>query len=120
MKAMNHERGREQHIHSLGRELFERASAATPSFLQGDWWQERILEWTMRDRKLRTQLFRFVDVLPSLRSGAEVAAHLQEYLLDGHDGLPGPLEMALRFGTPGSLAGRIAALAARHNVRRMA
>lgn len=42
----------------------------------------RLMEWSMKDPAFKTQLFRFVDVLPSLQSSTEIVRHLQEYLGD--------------------------------------
>jgi RHH-type proline utilization regulon transcriptional repressor/proline dehydrogenase/delta 1-pyrroline-5-carboxylate dehydrogenase len=42
----------------------------------------RLIDWSMKDPAFKTQLFRFVDVLPSLNSSAEIVRHLQEYLGD--------------------------------------
>ena len=42
----------------------------------------RLMDWSMKDPVFKTQLFRFVDVLPSLGSSAEIVRHLQEYLGD--------------------------------------
>jgi RHH-type proline utilization regulon transcriptional repressor/proline dehydrogenase/delta 1-pyrroline-5-carboxylate dehydrogenase len=42
----------------------------------------RLMEWSMKDPAFKTQLFRFVDVLPTLRSSGEIVRHLQEYLGD--------------------------------------
>ncbi len=42
----------------------------------------RLMEWSMKDPVFKTQLFRFVDVLPSLNTSAEIVRHLQEYLGD--------------------------------------
>lgn len=42
----------------------------------------RLMEWSMKDPAFKTQLFRFVDVLPSLNSSTEIVRHLQEYLGD--------------------------------------
>jgi RHH-type proline utilization regulon transcriptional repressor/proline dehydrogenase/delta 1-pyrroline-5-carboxylate dehydrogenase len=42
----------------------------------------RLMEWSMRDPAFKTQLFRFVDVLPALPSSAEIVRHLQECLGD--------------------------------------
>jgi RHH-type proline utilization regulon transcriptional repressor/proline dehydrogenase/delta 1-pyrroline-5-carboxylate dehydrogenase len=39
-----------------------------------------MMDWAMRDEHFKTQLFRFVDVLPTLTSSAEVSRHLKEYL----------------------------------------
>ena len=42
----------------------------------------RLMEWSMKDPAFKTQLFRFVDVRPSLNSSGEIVRHLQEYLGD--------------------------------------
>jgi RHH-type proline utilization regulon transcriptional repressor/proline dehydrogenase/delta 1-pyrroline-5-carboxylate dehydrogenase len=42
----------------------------------------RLMDWSMKDPVFKTQLFRFVDVLPALHSPAEIIRHLQEYLGD--------------------------------------
>jgi RHH-type proline utilization regulon transcriptional repressor/proline dehydrogenase/delta 1-pyrroline-5-carboxylate dehydrogenase len=42
----------------------------------------RLMEWAMKDPAFKTQLFRFVDVLPALDSSTEIVRHLQEYLGD--------------------------------------
>ena len=42
----------------------------------------RLMGWSMKDPAFKTQLFRFVDVLPTLRSSGEIVRHLQEYLGD--------------------------------------
>ncbi len=42
-------------------------------------WQGRMMDWAMRDARFKTQLFRFVDVLPVLGSAGAVLSHLREY-----------------------------------------
>src|SRR5688572_4776078 len=42
----------------------------------------RLMEWSMKDPAFKAQLFRFVDVLPALKSSAEIVRHRQEYLGD--------------------------------------
>lgn len=42
----------------------------------------RLMDWSMQDPVFKTQLFRFVDVLPTLTSSADIVRHLQEYLGD--------------------------------------
>src|SRR5437773_3013570 len=49
---------------------------------------QRLMALSMRDEQFKVQLFRFVDVLPSLRGSGEIIEHLNEYFSD--DGL-GPL-----------------------------
>src|SRR5215510_13298039 len=44
-----------------------------------------LMTLSMRDEQLKHQLFRFVDVLPSLRTSGEIVQHLQEYFAEARD-----------------------------------
>src|SRR5262249_19615712 len=46
---------------------------------------QRLMTLSMRDEQLKLQLFRFVDVLPSLHSSREIVEHLQEYFADRNE-----------------------------------
>ena len=72
-------------------------------------WADRLLAWTMENPGLRVPLFRLIDCLPSLRSNAEIARHLREYLVDEAVELPDLLKNLLSFTQPNSIPGRIAA-----------
>ena len=69
-------------------------AAPPPSLFSKKGFYGSMMEWAMRDERFKTQLFRFVDVLPTLASSGEVARHLQEYL--GEDQVK--LSPALRLG----------------------
>ncbi len=43
---------------------------------------QRLMALSMRDEQFKVQLFRFVDVLPSLRHSREIIGHLNEYFSD--------------------------------------
>src|SRR6184192_1341978 len=43
---------------------------------------QRLMALSMRDEQFKVQLFRFVDVLPSLRGSSEIIEHLDEYFSD--------------------------------------
>src|SRR5204862_6601281 len=43
---------------------------------------QRLMALSMRDERFKVQLFRFVDVLPSLRHSREITEHLNEYFSD--------------------------------------
>jgi len=45
-------------------------------------WMGRVMEWAMKDETFRFQLFRYIDVLPSLRSDALVLKVLKEYFTE--------------------------------------
>ena len=50
--------------------------------------------WAMRDEGLKVQLFRFVDVLPMLRTNETVVGHLNEYLNEVRSHLPAAVRAA--------------------------
>jgi RHH-type transcriptional regulator, proline utilization regulon repressor / proline dehydrogenase / delta 1-pyrroline-5-carboxylate dehydrogenase len=73
----------ESAIRSKGEQLFALMDKQPPPALfskKGAY--ARLMEWSMKDPAFKTQLFRFVDVLPSLNSSGEIVRHLQEYLGD--------------------------------------
>jgi len=55
-----------------------------------------LMDWSMRDEHFKTQLFRFVDVLPMLNTSSSVSRHLKEYLDDEQVNLPPALRVALK------------------------
>ena len=71
--------------------------------------EDKLLDWTMSNPGLRVQLFRLIDVLPTLSTKAEIAQHLQEYLTVPGVELPGALKQLLNFAGSDSLAGQMAA-----------
>ncbi|RFC41639.1 MAG: RHH-type transcriptional regulator, partial [Verrucomicrobia bacterium] len=70
-------------IRTKGEKLFALMSQqAPPALFSKKGAYARLMDWSMKDPAFKTQLFRFVDVLPSLNSSAEIVRHLQEYLGD--------------------------------------
>src|SRR2546427_4484839 len=75
-------------IERSGKRVFELVDKhPEPLFSKAGFYQ-RLMALSMRDERLKAQLFRFVDVLPSLRRSSEIVEHLDEYFSD--DGF-GPL-----------------------------
>ena len=74
----------------------------------------------MSDPTVKVQMFRFVDVLPTLKSSESIARHLQEYFEDVQSHLPLAARLALEVGDADSLLGKALAVNARNNVRKMA
>src|SRR5471030_3436882 len=73
----------EKRLREIGEKLFAAMDAApAPGILSKKGAYARIMEWSMKDPAFKAQLFRFVDVLPSLGSSSEVVRHLREYLGD--------------------------------------
>ncbi len=84
------------------------------------WWDDRILSWAMSDESVKVQMFRFVDVLPTLKTHDDIIRHLQEYFdeVDAH--LSGAVRLVLEYSQPNTVLGRALALNALSNARRMA
>ena len=103
-------------IQAVGRQIFEQTRREKPSILRADWWAGKVLRWSMKDEAFRTQLLRFVDVLPSLATKEAAAGHLREYFGDA----PGVLGFGLRAASWGAPFSGIAADAVRHELLSLA
>ncbi|MFB6265059.1 MAG: L-glutamate gamma-semialdehyde dehydrogenase [Bradymonadaceae bacterium] len=99
----------ESAIDEYGREIFDRIEGEKPSVFRKDWWSGKMMDWSMSNEDFKVQMFRFVDVFPTLDDSAEVARHLQEYFLREGEDFPSMFEWGLSQVEPGS---RIAGLAA--------
>jgi len=84
-------------IRKWGEQIFDRIDAAeAPSLFSKRGLYGSLMEWAMRDENFKTQLFRFVDVLPALSSSSEVSRHLKEYLLNEEVKLSPALRLGLK------------------------
>ncbi len=94
-------------IRAWGERLFGLIDAAgTPSLFSAKGLYGALMDWAMKDEDFKVQLFRFVDVLPTLISSAEIARHLAEYLDNERVNLNPALRAALKAtGFAGGLLG---------------
>jgi RHH-type proline utilization regulon transcriptional repressor/proline dehydrogenase/delta 1-pyrroline-5-carboxylate dehydrogenase len=105
-------------IRAKGEEIMKRMeNQSKVSLFSKDFWYGSIMDWSMKNEQFKTQMFRFVDVLPSLQSGGEVARHLKEYFAQSGEDLPPVFNVGLGLG---SLAPSLMAGAIRKNVMQMA
>src|SRR5262249_24341718 len=105
----------ERTTQEVGRYIFDRLSRRQPNLLERRWWDDRIMAWAMHDESVKVQMFRFLDVLPMLRTSEAVTGHLHEYFKEVEDRLPAPLRVGLGVAPAGSIAGRALAIATRRN-----
>jgi RHH-type proline utilization regulon transcriptional repressor/proline dehydrogenase/delta 1-pyrroline-5-carboxylate dehydrogenase len=77
--------------------MIDAEKASANPFKRNDFYG-RLLEWSMQDEGFKTQMFRFVDVLPTLTSSREVIEHLAEYLSQSRSSVSGLLRGALAIG----------------------
>src|SRR5436190_13032791 len=74
-------------IEQRGRRIFELVDKHPESLFSKAGFYQRLMTLSMRDERFKTQLFRFVAVLPSLRRSSEIIEHLEQYFIDTNDGL---------------------------------
>ncbi len=96
-KSPPNDRDLEAGIRGWGEKIFALMDAAeAPSLFSKKGFYGTLMDWAMRDENFKTQLFRFVDVLPTLASSGEVARHLQEYLGEEQVRLSPALRLSLK------------------------
>lgn len=109
----------EERTKAIGREIFARARHAHSGRIDG-WLERSLMSWGMSDDRVKAQLFRFVDVLPTLLTPCAVNEHLKEYLGPVRERLPDVASSALdRLAGDGWL-GQVSAAATRWGARKMA
>src|ERR1043166_2241036 len=81
-------RALQSEIERRGKRIFELVDQHPERLFSKAGFYQRLMALSMRDERFKAQLFRFVDVLPSLRRSSEIVEHLDEYFSD--DGF-GPL-----------------------------
>lgn len=87
--------GREQRVLEIGQRLLEQAAGA--SLRSDDFWSKWLIELLSDNVRLRVQMLRFVDVLPSLTDDHELVEHLREYFNPEQVPLPRPLAWGLNL-----------------------
>src|SRR5512143_2984294 len=96
-------------IQKIGRELHAAISGTPPAFDTRQW-TGRIMAWAVQNEDLKVRLFRFIDVLPSLRTDDLVVRLLHEYF-SGETEVPaivsGGIGMIARKGIAPLVAGRV-------------
>ncbi|MDP2345130.1 MAG: proline dehydrogenase family protein [Deltaproteobacteria bacterium] len=95
----------DQEIQRAGAALFAKMKGETPGVFNKAYWEGAILEWAMKDPAFKVDMFRFVDVFPTLKTKDQVTQHIKEYLLKDGRELPALISTALKAATSGLTAG---------------
>ena len=69
----------EKLVFQEGSRLLKQSRKQEALFLKKNWWYQKMLSWVMSNAKLKTSLFRFIDVLPSLSDDKQFLSHFKEY-----------------------------------------
>ena len=73
-------------VERRGDRIFELVDQHPESLFSKAGFYQRMMALSMRDEHFKVQMFRFVDVLASLRRGGEIVRHLDEYFADMRNG----------------------------------
>lgn len=106
----------QKRIYEKGGEIFRLMAEERPSVFDRGWWAGRILDLAMRNHDLKVQLFRYMDVFPSLSSTDLIISHLREYFLDDKLKLPGMLKPLISAATS-PVAAAVTAAVLRRDVK---
>lgn len=109
----------EECIQTFGKEIFELIGEEQPSTFNKKAISGRIMEWSMSRPDFKVNMFRLVDVLPTLHSAQSVARHVTEYLEEPAKDLHGVLGWGIS-AAQGLVRSQITALAVRKSVKEMA
>jgi RHH-type proline utilization regulon transcriptional repressor/proline dehydrogenase/delta 1-pyrroline-5-carboxylate dehydrogenase len=73
-------------VERRGMQIFHLVDRHPESIFSKAGFYQRMMEFSMRDEHFKVQMFRFVDVLASLRRGSDIVQHLDEYFTDMRNG----------------------------------
>lgn len=74
----------EKYVFQQGSQLLKASQQKHLSFFKKNWWYKKMLALVYSNHKLKTKLFHFIDVLPSLTNDQKVLECFQEYF-KGHN-----------------------------------
>ena len=93
----------EARTQAIGQELFAAAKRHHAHLSALNRWTSQVLSWCLADPTLKSNVLRFIDVLPSLRSPHEIARHVREYFPTTNLRLPAALRLGAQLARPGLL-----------------
>src|SRR5882724_7253654 len=83
-------------VEQAGARIFELVDKHPERLFSKAGFYQRLMALSMHEERFKTQLFRFVAVLPSLRRSSEIIQHLEEYFSDSNDGFSPLIGMGVR------------------------
>lgn len=92
-------------IVARGKDFFSTISGEKPSLFDKGAWMGKVMDWSMQNEQFKIQMFRFVDVFPSLTTSKLLTDHIREYFGEEMDMPPVLSAGAKMAGMLGSLGG---------------
>ncbi len=110
----------EARIKARGKEFFTAVGKENPSVFNKGWWVGKVMDWSMKNEDFKVQLFRFIDVLPYLKTEEALGHHIREYFGKG-DSVPAVLRLGAKSSALGGKLGmKVLGKTIRKNLETMA
>ena len=103
----------------IGTHLSKLSAGRAPTVFESRWWSQGVINLAMKDPVFKVQLFRFIDVLPTLASDQAVVKLADEYFGAMHGNVFG-LQWGLKALASTSMGAAITGKSIRHQVEQMA
>jgi RHH-type transcriptional regulator, proline utilization regulon repressor / proline dehydrogenase / delta 1-pyrroline-5-carboxylate dehydrogenase len=100
----------QQKVTEFGRRVFKGIGASQPSAFNKNFWSSRVMEWSMMHPEFKVNMFRLIDVLPSLKNRHNITEHINEYLSNSASEIH-PIIGWITNPKPGSIRGQLTAYA---------
>lgn len=104
----------------IGKEIFHKIKSSKLSFFDKSFWSTKLMELGMKNGKLKVELFRFVDVLPTLHSDDQLSKHIQEYFGNFEGEHSDVIKLATQLSSSNFIGKMAASAAIRTGVTQMA
>lgn len=103
--------GTEKRILETGLKLYQQMQSEAPSVFKKEFWNGKIMDWCMKNEDFKVQMFRFVDVFPSLTHPQSVTDHIDEYFCRSDLNFSTSIQWGLKLITPGNIGKNITNMA---------
>ncbi|MBP7844328.1 MAG: proline dehydrogenase family protein [Proteobacteria bacterium] len=110
----------EERITSIGEEIFALSRKGEGGIFDKNFWTGKMMDWSMKNPSFKVELFRFIDVLPSLKKSDQVAQHVKSYFLRPELELSPWIKTTLSVAAMGGVPSKIASASIKRNVLSMA
>ncbi|PYL73246.1 MAG: L-glutamate gamma-semialdehyde dehydrogenase [Verrucomicrobia bacterium] len=107
----------QREIEARGERIFTLVDQHPESLFSKAGFYQRMMALSMRDEQFKVQMFRFVEVLPSLRKSGDIVQHLEEYFAGMRNGFAPVIRTGVRVAR---VVPWISAFILRRNVSGMA
>ena len=96
----------ERRVFEVGRDFLAEARAHKQGLLSRRFWNDKLMDWSMKDEAFKVQLFRFVDAFPNFTTPDEIYDHLIDFM--SQPGVKPPPGMQLGLKAGGAMKGTVA------------